>query len=64
MSAPTADQVTATLTSAASAAQEVAETTFRAVTDAVETTMQASFDVAQRVLDGQRAVLAAFLPKK
>lgn len=48
----------------ATRAQTAAEDTLRVVTDVVEVTMQASFDVAQRVLEGQKAVVAALLPDK
>jgi hypothetical protein len=44
--------------------QAAAEDTLRVVTDVVEVTMQASFDVAQRVLEGQKAVVATLLPEK
>ena len=44
--------------------QAAAEDTLHVVTDVVEVTMQASFDVAQRVLEGQKAVVAALLPEK
>lgn len=44
--------------------QTAAEDTLRVVTDVVELTVQTSFDVAQKVLDGQKAVFGALLPDK